>query len=218
VSQFALGQSVRRIEDPRLITGCGRFTDDVAVPGALHGYVLRSPFAHADIVRLDVDAARRAPGVVGVVTIADLDAGKVGNLPCSVRPKNRDGSDMAQPPRPALARGRVRHVGEPVAFVVAETVNLAKDAAELIEVDYDALDVVAETCRANAPGRSGSGPRRPAISRSIGATATRRRPRPPSRGQPVSSASTSSTTGSSSTPWSRARRSAAGIRSETRSN
>ena len=152
MSQFALGQSVRRIEDPRLITGCGRFTDDVAVPGALHGYVLRSPFAHADIVRLDVDAARRAPGVVGVVTIADLDAGKVGNLPCSVRPKNRDGSDMAQPPRPALARGRVRHVGEPVSFVVAETVNLAKDAAELIEVDYDALDVVAETGRANAAG------------------------------------------------------------------
>jgi len=133
------------------VTGRGRFTDDVAAPGALHGFVLRSPFAHADIVRLDADAARRAPGVAGVVTIADLDAAGVGNLPCSVRPKNRDGSDMAQPIRPALARGRVRHVGEPVAFVVAETLNQAKDAAELIDVDYDALDVVAETARAVAP-------------------------------------------------------------------
>ena len=150
MSQFAIGQSVRRIEDPRLVTGFGRFTDDVSAPGEAHGFVLRSPRAHADIMGLDVEAARSAPGIVGVVTIEDLEAAGIGDLPCSVRPKNRDGSDMAHPPRPVLARGRVRHVGEPVAFVVAETLNQAKDAAELIDVDYAALSTIAETGRATA--------------------------------------------------------------------
>ncbi|MEM7123658.1 MAG: xanthine dehydrogenase family protein molybdopterin-binding subunit [Pseudomonadota bacterium] len=150
MSQFALGQPVRRIEDLRLITGNGRFTDDGAAFGEVHGYVLRSPYAHADIVSLNVDAARGASGVIGVVTIDDLDADGVGDLPCSVRPDNSDGTPMYHPPRPALARGRIRHVGEPVAFVVAETLSQAKDAAELIEVDFEPLDAVASTAGAMA--------------------------------------------------------------------
>ncbi len=148
MSQFALGQPVRRVEDLRLITGNGRYTDDGAAFGEVYGYVLRSPYAHADITGLNVDAVRDSPGVVGVVTIDDLDADGIGDLPCSVRPDNSDGTSMYHPPRPALARGRVRHVGEPIAFVVAQTLSQAKDAAELIEVDFEPLNAVASTAGA----------------------------------------------------------------------
>ena len=127
--QFAIGQPMPRTEDPRLVTGRGRFTDDVVLPGQLYGHVLRSPYAHADVAGIDADEARRAPGVVAVYTVEDLDRAGIGDLPVLVRPRNRDGSDLFCPPRPVLARGRVRHVGEPVAFVVAQSHMAARDAA-----------------------------------------------------------------------------------------
>ena len=134
MAKFGLSQPLRRIEDPRLLKGGGRYTDDISLPGQAYGHVLRSPHAAATITRLDTSAARAMPGVVGVYTYADM--AELGDLPCAVPLKNRDGSRRAETPRPALANGQVRHVGDPVAFVVAETSKQARDAAEAIEVDY----------------------------------------------------------------------------------
>ncbi|MCB9946248.1 MAG: xanthine dehydrogenase family protein molybdopterin-binding subunit [Rhodospirillaceae bacterium] len=139
MAKFGIGQPVRRSEDPRLLTGRGRYTDDVRLPGQAFACFVRSPFAHARIVAVDTAAASDAPGVIGIVTGDDLAEDGIGTLPVQVRIKSRDGAAMPQPPRPALAQGRVRHVGDPVALVVAETPDAARDAAELVEVDYDPL-------------------------------------------------------------------------------
>jgi len=138
-TKFGIGQPMRRSEDPRLLKGGGRYTDDVSAPGQAQAWFLRSPFAHAEIRGIDTTAAAAMPGVIGIVTIADLEADGIADLKCYAPVKNRDGSDQVLPPRPILARGRVRHVGEAVALVVAETIEQAKDAAEAIEVDYDSL-------------------------------------------------------------------------------
>lgn len=151
MAKFGIGQAVPRAEDPRLLTGRGRYTDDVSLPGQAAGFVLRSPFAHAVIASLDAAAARAAPGVIGIVTGQDLQADDIGTIPVKFSPKNRGGWPMPEPPRPALAVGRVRHVGDPVALVVAETLAQAKDAAELIEVDYDPLPAVVDTAKALDP-------------------------------------------------------------------
>ena len=137
MAKFGIGNSVRRVEDPRLLTGGGRYTDDtrLAAP-AVRLYVLRSPHAHADISRIDTAAAKKAPGVLLVLTGDDVTKAGFGDVPCLVPLQNRDGSERADTSRPMLAKGRVRHVGDPVALVVAETLEQAKDAAELIEVDY----------------------------------------------------------------------------------
>src|ERR1700733_8701334 len=137
MTKFGLAQSVRRVEDPRLLLGNGRYTDDIVLPGMLHGVVLRSPHAAAKLGAIDTTAAGAAPGVKAIYTAADLNADGIGSLPCAVSLDNRDGSTMASPPHPVLADGAVRHVGDPVAFIVAETAKAARDAAELITVDYD---------------------------------------------------------------------------------
>ncbi len=144
------GLSLRRFEDARFLTGRGRYVADLDAPGALHAVMLRSPHAHAGILRLDAKAARAAPGVAAVLTAAELDAQGIGPLPCtsvvaSVTP-------MITPPRPVLARERVRHVGQPVAFVVAASEAAARDAAELIEVDYEPMPAVVDGAAALAPG------------------------------------------------------------------
>ncbi|MFL5332238.1 MAG: xanthine dehydrogenase family protein molybdopterin-binding subunit [Geminicoccaceae bacterium] len=148
MSKFGIGQPVRRVEDQRLITGKGRYTDDINLPGQAHGYVLRSPTAHARITRLDTSAAKAAPGVLLVLTGADLDA----TIPCLIPITNRDGTERADPAHPILVRDEVNYVGDHVAFVVAETRVQAKDAAELIEVEYEDLPAVADTAKALAPG------------------------------------------------------------------
>ncbi|MCC7271424.1 MAG: xanthine dehydrogenase family protein molybdopterin-binding subunit [Alphaproteobacteria bacterium] len=153
MGQFGMGQAVRRVEDLRLLTGNGRYTDDISLPRQVVGYVLRSPHAHATIRSIDTGAAAAAPGVLGVFTCADLRADGVGDLPCLAPLTNVDGSDMIAPPRPALADGRVRHVGDAVAFVVAETMAQARDAAELVAVDYDPLPSCTDTATAGDPGR-----------------------------------------------------------------
>ncbi len=148
MGQFGVGQAVRRLEDPRLVTGAGRYTDDIKMDGECYGVVVRSPLAHAKITGIDVQAARSSPGVLAVYTGLDLDAAGVKPIPCIAPMPGRDGSQTIVPHYPALAGDRVRHVGNPVAYVVAETLAAAKDAAELVEVDYDPLPVVADTGRA----------------------------------------------------------------------
>jgi carbon-monoxide dehydrogenase large subunit len=147
-TKFGLAQPVRRVEDPRLLKGAGRYTDDIVLPGMLFGVVLRSPHAAASITRLDIAAAAKLPGIAGVYTAADLKADGVGPLPCAALVENRDGSPQAAPPHPVLAEGVVRHVGDPVAFVVADNIKQARDAAELIEVDYDTLPSITDLASA----------------------------------------------------------------------
>jgi aerobic carbon-monoxide dehydrogenase large subunit len=143
-------RSVRRFEDLRFLTGRGRYVEDVAVPGEAHAYVLRSPHAHAVIERIDTTAARAMPGVLGVFTEADLRAEAVGPLPCVAQVVTVD--PMIVPPRYALARGRVRHVGDPVALVVAESRDLARDAVGRIAIEYRPLEAVVDAPAALQPG------------------------------------------------------------------
>lgn len=150
--KYAIGQSVSRAEDPRLLQGDGKFTDDVNIAGQAYAYVFRSPYAHAQIKRLDVAAAKAAPGVLSVLIAADLDAAGIGTLPCALPVKNRDGSPMIKPPRPALSTDRVRYMGEAVAMVVAETLAQARDASELIEFDVEELDSVTDCVAAAEEG------------------------------------------------------------------
>lgn len=144
------GKSRRRVEDERFLRGTGRYLDDIFVSGALHGYVLRSPHAHAALVSVDVAAARAMPGVRGVFLAADLRADGVGLMPCTAKVATI--GPIIVPPRPALAEGRVRYVGDAVAFVVAETLLQARDAAEAIEVEYDPLPAVADGAAALESG------------------------------------------------------------------
>src|SRR3954447_15658277 len=134
-----VGQPVRRKEDRRFLTGEGRYVDDIQLPGMTYGVVLRSPHAHARITRIATDRAAALPGVLAVITAADLDAAKVGGLPCGWGVPLADGRKQAEPPHPVLAGATVRHVGDPVAFVVAETRDAALDGAEAIEIDYAPL-------------------------------------------------------------------------------
>jgi len=152
VEKFAVGQSVRRLEDPRLLRGFGRYSDDVSLAHQAYAAVVRSPHAHAAIRSVDTSVARKASGVLVVLTGADLAADGLGDLPTDKTRKRRDGSPAFATPRPALVRDRVRHVGDPVAFVVAETPEQAVDAAELVAVDYEPLPAVAATADAARPG------------------------------------------------------------------
>lgn len=153
MAKFGTGQSVRRVEDQRFITGNGRYTDDINLPGQAYGHALRSPEAHARIVSIDVSEARQAPGVLAVITGAEIEAEGTNALPCAVPIANRDGSQGITPLRPVLCVDRVRHVGDHVAFVVAETLSQAKDAAEMIAVEYESLPTVIDTETAAGQGR-----------------------------------------------------------------
>src|SRR5438034_3354153 len=148
--KFGIGQPVPRSEDPMLVRGEGRYTDDVKLAGEAYAVMVRSRVAHGVIKSIDTSAARKMPGVLGVYTGADL-AG-YGTLKCIVPFKNRDGTPMKQPPRPALPTDKVRFVGDPIAFVVAETLLQAKDAAEAIEVEIESLPAVVRPEEAARPG------------------------------------------------------------------
>ena len=144
------GQSIRRLEDQRFLTGRGRYTDDIQREAQLYLHVIRSPHAHATILGIDSTAARAVPGVLGVFAAADLAADGLGPLPCTAKIPTI--GPMLVPERMALATGRARHVGEPVAFVVAETALAAIDAAERVEIDYDPLPCIVDTRKALDPG------------------------------------------------------------------
>ena len=154
MTKFGVAQPVRRVEDHRLLLGQGRYTDDIATAHAAHAVVLRSPHAAARIVSVDADAACAIPGVLGIYTGADLDADGIGGNPCDIPLKNRDGTDRADVPHPILASGAVRHVGDPVAVIVAETLQAARDAAEAIMVDYDTLPSITDLGAAMDAGQA----------------------------------------------------------------
>src|SRR5438445_1370812 len=148
----SIGQSVRRKEDKRFLTGAGQYTDDVNQHNQTWAYFLRSPHAHAKIRAIDTAKAKAAPGVVAVFTGADLTG--VNGLPCGWLITGTDGQPMKEPPHPVLAQGKVRYVGDGVALVIAETLSQAKDAAELIVVDYEVLPAVVnpvDALKAGAP-------------------------------------------------------------------
>ena len=149
-----IGKPMRRIEDARLLCGLGRFTDDVSLPRQAHAAFTRSPHAHARIARIDTSAARAAPGVLAVYTGADIAAAGIGPVPFTQMHKRPGGADMTVPPRNALTADEARFVGDAVAMVIAETREQARDAADLVEVEWDALPANADlptAARADAP-------------------------------------------------------------------
>ena len=144
MTEHGIGARVARKEDKRFITGKGRYTDDIDLPGQAFAFFVRSPMAHAAIRRVDTAAAVAAPGVVGVLTGADVAADGIGGLICGWMVKSKDGSDMKAGGHPILAKDKVRYVGDHVAVVVAKTYAQARDAADLVEVDYEELPAVIE--------------------------------------------------------------------------
>ncbi|MCH7833044.1 MAG: xanthine dehydrogenase family protein molybdopterin-binding subunit, partial [Proteobacteria bacterium] len=151
MTDVTIGQPVRRSEDERFLTGRGRYIDDINLEGQARAVVLRSVYAHADIKNIDASEALAMEGVLLVVTGQDWIAEGFGTMPTktAVR-KNRDGSELSEPPRHCLAIDRVRYVGEPVALVVAETDQIARDALDLIDVDYESLNAVTNAVKALA--------------------------------------------------------------------
>jgi carbon-monoxide dehydrogenase large subunit len=147
-----IGARLTRMDDARLLTGGGLYTDDRVLANQAYGVVVRSPVAHGHLTGIDVAAAKAAPGVLAVVTGRDLQAAGYGTLLCAVGLKNQDGSDLIKPPRPALPTDRVRFAGEAVAMVVAETLAQAQDAAELVAPDIEPLPAVTDPWDAVQPG------------------------------------------------------------------
>jgi len=152
VGEFGIGQAVARFEDPRLLRGEGRFVHDVNLPGQLHAVLVRSPHAHARIVSIDAQAAAAAAGVAAVFTGDDYAREGFGGPSPTLKRSRPDGSPMFWRAHPVLTRDRVRTIGDPVAIVFAETLAQAKDAAELVEVEYEALPAVTSTAEAVKPG------------------------------------------------------------------
>src|SRR5882762_2868230 len=150
MDKYGVGQPVRRTEDPVLVQGHGRYTDDLSLPGQAYAVFVRSRNGHGIIKGIDTAAARAMPGVLGIFTGADLSA--YGTLKCAVPFKNRDGSEMKKPARYSMHTDKVRFVGDPFAVVVAETLAQAKDAAEAVEVDIEVLPAVTKASDAAAPG------------------------------------------------------------------
>ena len=138
-----IGESIRRKEDYRFLTGAGQYTDDINLQAQTHAVFVRSPYAHALIKSIDISAAQAMPGVVHIFVGTDLE-GKMGGLPCGWLITGTDGKPMNEPPHPVLALGKVRHVGDQVAMVIAETVEQAKNAAEAVVVDYEPLSAVVD--------------------------------------------------------------------------
>ncbi|OYW09764.1 MAG: carbon monoxide dehydrogenase, partial [Acidiphilium sp. 37-67-22] len=149
--RFAIGQPVSRSEDPVLLRGEGRYTDDLDRQGQLYGVAVRSGVAHGILRGIDTTAAAAMPGVAAIITGADIVAAGFGPMPAATS-RNRDGSDTPRPRQFALATDRVRYVGDPIAFVVAETLQQARDAAEAVLADIDTLPAVTDARDAAAPG------------------------------------------------------------------
>ncbi|OGA40094.1 MAG: carbon monoxide dehydrogenase [Betaproteobacteria bacterium RIFCSPLOWO2_12_FULL_68_19] len=149
MSTSLIGARVQRKEDYRFLTGAGQYTDDVELPHQSYAAFVRSPHAHAVLKKVNIEKAKKAPGVLAVYTGTDLANAKVGGLPCGWLITDVKGQPMKEPPYPPLAQGKVRHVGERVAVVIAETLAQARDAAELVEVDYQVLPAVVDAAKAS---------------------------------------------------------------------
>src|SRR5437588_9429173 len=152
LDRYAIGQPVPRSEDPVLVSGKGRFTDDIDLPGQAYCAIVRSHYAHGIIRGIGTAAARGMSGVLGVYTAANLESGGIGPLPPRQVMNNRDGTPMLSPVRYALATDKVRYVGDAVAAVIAESVTAAKDAADAVIVDIDPLPAVTAPGEAAASG------------------------------------------------------------------
>src|SRR6516164_1974988 len=152
LQKYGVGQPVRRKEDDTLVRGKGKYTDDFSLPGQAFAWMVRSSHAHGMIKGIDASAAKAMPGVLGVWTAADLASANYKPFVCGLPLKNRDGSPLLQTNRMPLATDKVRFVGDPVAFVVAETVAAARDAAEAVEVDIEPLPAVTNAAEAAQPG------------------------------------------------------------------
>jgi len=146
-----IGKSIKRVEDKRFVTGQGKYTDDIKIPNMTYGYILRSPYAHAKIKSIDISSAKGMDGVVNVFTGADIPEAIAG-VPCGWQVNFKNGDEMKEPPHPLLVRNKVRHVGDGVAIVIAESIATAKDASELIDVDYDILEAVTNPRTATESG------------------------------------------------------------------
>ena len=151
-SVYGIGQPVTRTEDPQLLRGAGRYTDDLNLPGQAYAVMVRSPHAHGRLNGIDATEARAMAGVLAVYTGAELAAAGYGGLKCPVTPPDRHGKPMLAPRRPALPTELIRFAGEAVAFVVAETKLQAKDAAELVALDIEPLPAVTDARAAAEPG------------------------------------------------------------------
>jgi carbon-monoxide dehydrogenase large subunit len=149
-----IGAPVKRREDFRFIKGVGKYTDDINLPNQTYCYILRSSVAHATIRSIDVSAAKAAPGVVAVYTSKDIDESGAGGVPCGWLVTSRDGSPMKEPKHPILAAGKVRHVGDPVVAIIAESLNEAKNAADLVQLDLEELPAVVNMKAALSGGAS----------------------------------------------------------------
>src|SRR6478752_5314844 len=152
LQKYGVGQPVRRKEDDTLVRGKGKYTDDFSLPGQAYAWIIRSSHAHGIIRGIDTSAAKAMPGVLGVWTGADLASANYGPFICALPLNSRDGSPLLQTNRSALSSDKVRYVGDPVAFVVAETLAQARDAAEAVGLDIDALPAVTNAREAAQPG------------------------------------------------------------------
>jgi carbon-monoxide dehydrogenase large subunit len=152
MGEFGIGQPLNRFEDQRFLSGKGRYIDDVNLPGQARAVLVRSPHAHARIAKIDLADAKASPGVLAIFTVDDLLADQLGTTAPTIPRKRPDGSPMFARPHLGLARGVVRYVGDPVALVIAESLNQAKDAAERVAIDYDPLPSVTSTAEAALPG------------------------------------------------------------------
>ncbi len=170
--KFGVGQPVSRKEDPKLLRGQGRYSDDMSMPGQLSAVMVRSRYAHGRVVAVDTEAARAMAGVALVITARDFTSGGYGEMPGSSPAVNRDGSPVKKPPQLALASDKVRYVGEPIACVVAETLQQARDGAEAVTVEIDALPAVTDARAGAYRARHNCTRSLPATSSSISTTAT----------------------------------------------
>jgi carbon-monoxide dehydrogenase large subunit len=152
MQKYGVGQPVRRKEDDTLVRGKGKYTDDFNLPGQAYGWVVRSSHAHGILKAIDASEAKAMPGVLGIWTGADLEAAGYKPFVCGLPLKSRDGSPILQTNRPPLVTDKVRYVGDAVAFVVAETAAQARDAAEAVELDIEALPAVTDAAEATKPG------------------------------------------------------------------
>ena len=149
---FGIGEAVKRKEDVRFLTGKGNYTDDINRPDQTYVYFLRSPVAHATLNSINTDAASSAPGVVRIFTGQDIVDAGLGGVPCGWGMTDKHGEPQKEPPHPILANGKVRHVGDPIAAVVADSLQEARDAAEMIEIDYGILPAVVDMAEAVTGG------------------------------------------------------------------
>jgi CO/xanthine dehydrogenase Mo-binding subunit len=201
MTEDRIGMPLRRREDRRFLTGRGRYVHDIVRPQQLHAVFLRSPHAHAEIVAIEKAEALASPGAAAIFTADDVIADKLNGVPCAWGIAGKDGKPMKEPSHPLLARGKVRHLGDPVAMVIADSIEAARSAAERIGVEYRILPAVTGVVSATTTGAPQLYEDVPGNSVAIGQSVMRQQPTPPSPRPITSPKSISSTTAWCPTRW-----------------